>query len=96
MKEDERTGAGDQPSPKQRARAGDFRENHETEQRRPKQRRVAEGRDYVGRRSGVHFPGAGSLLHAAATGATPRTRFGLEKAPAFGYRFGSPISKSLL
>jgi hypothetical protein len=46
--------------------------------------------------SGVYFPGAGSLLHAAATGATLRTRFGLEKAPAFGYRFGSPISKSLL
>jgi hypothetical protein len=28
-------------------------------------------------------------------GETPRTRFRLEKAPAFGYRFGSPISKSL-
>ncbi len=28
-------------------------------------------------------------------GETPRTRFGLEKAPAFGYRFGSPTSKSL-
>jgi hypothetical protein len=27
-------------------------------------------------------------------GETPRTGFGLEKAPAFGYRFGSPISKS--
>jgi len=25
----------------------------------------------------------------------PQTRFRLEKAPAFGYRFGSPISKSL-
>jgi len=28
-------------------------------------------------------------------GETPRTRFGLEKAPAFGYSFGSQISKSL-
>jgi hypothetical protein len=27
-------------------------------------------------------------------GKTPRTRFGLEKALAFGYRIGSPISKS--
>jgi hypothetical protein len=27
-------------------------------------------------------------------GATPRARFGLEKAPAFGYRIGSPISTS--
>ena len=52
MKENEQTGAGDQPRPNQRARAGNFRENQQAEQRRPKQRRVAEGRDYVGRRRG--------------------------------------------
>ena len=52
MKENEQTGAGDQPRPQQRARAGNFPENHQAEQRRPKQRRVAEGRDDIGRRRG--------------------------------------------
>jgi hypothetical protein len=52
MKENEQTGAGDQPGPKQRARAGNFRENQQAEQHRPKQRRVAEGRDDVGWRRG--------------------------------------------
>ena len=52
MKENEQTGAGDQPRPKQRARAGNFRENQQAEQSGPKQRGVAEWRDDVGRRRG--------------------------------------------
>jgi hypothetical protein len=41
------------------------------------------------------FPGQVRYFTRPQPGETPRTRFGLETAPAFGYRFGWQISKSL-